>query len=340
MQEDRGWNVGSTALNHVFEQMQIDAAWSVRTEQRFDWWGHRLRQEVWADPPVLSDGVLVTRLRARTVVLEDVPQAEETLEKVSNMNRLATLNAFDFDPTTRAISLGCSFKIHGGSADWGSQLFLHAVVTQACEAERVADIAQELFGGRIAESAHPTSGARPSPDEMLTVIEKSYVPVGEGASHFGLADFEAAERAAEGISVLTNAGEEGLTAEFPYFGTKASVSHLVESVGEEAPSGPQTALFQAEADQRHPTYGGGCLLRLTLPLGGVTHAQAVQLNRAEALNDGEEYLVSLGAWCVGPLGLTHVCFLPNGVRMGGLVGTMLQYDAYRTRWARQVLAGA
>ena len=222
-------------------------------------------------------------------------------------------------------------KLHRGTARWGGDLFQHAVATQACEAEMIAEAYAADFGGRIARSNHPSSGPRPTPDDMLNAISLLYAPAGEGPSAFGEEEFRAAADLDPSPSVLSNAGETELTAEFPFFGSEPAVMTVSEG------RSGQTSLFQAFADQRHLLYGSGCLLLHTLPLpdGDVGHANF--LNRAESREVDDMYLQSLGAWCVGPLSVTHVCFSPAAAAMHGLVGTMMLYESYRGRWAKEKL---
>ena len=91
-------DVGPEIVGRTFENMKIDAEWSVREVRRFEWWGYRLRQVVWADPCVSSDGSDVTRLHVQTDVLEGVPPSATLGDQVSVLNKLASFSALVLDP--------------------------------------------------------------------------------------------------------------------------------------------------------------------------------------------------------------------------------------------------
>ncbi len=59
-------DLGLSAVEGVFREMQIDQEWSVRESRGFTWWGSWLRQRVWAGEAVRSRGETLWHVRART----------------------------------------------------------------------------------------------------------------------------------------------------------------------------------------------------------------------------------------------------------------------------------
>ena len=45
-------DLGNQIVENIYHDLQIDPKWSVKGERGFTWWGHRLAQKIWADPPL------------------------------------------------------------------------------------------------------------------------------------------------------------------------------------------------------------------------------------------------------------------------------------------------
>ena len=85
-------DAGPQVLKHVHEQMKIDREWSVKGRRQFVWWGHRLAQRVWADPPFEDEGMVITRLHARTDLIDDFRPDPRRLGALAAFMRLASLS--------------------------------------------------------------------------------------------------------------------------------------------------------------------------------------------------------------------------------------------------------
>jgi hypothetical protein len=59
-------DLGLQAIERAFEVMSIDEQWSLREARGFTWWGHWVRQEIWAGRAVRSRGETLWHVRART----------------------------------------------------------------------------------------------------------------------------------------------------------------------------------------------------------------------------------------------------------------------------------
>lgn len=258
-------DVGPEALERLFDLMNIDEEWSVHRPRTFCWWGHRQCQEVSAGPAVRSEGIVICPLQARTAMVRDVPLSDRLELFVATLNAQAALNAIVLDRAARKVYLSSYFVLHRGTLDSGLSLFASAVATQAVEAVLLAELFTSMGFGTADETPHPLSGWRPEPDEMLSVVEQLYGPIGRQPSRFPASEFERIERARKGPSVLTNASGASLTTEFPFTGTTPSILRFERLRAGEDPGEPETALFQATAEAEHPRYGSGCLLLLRLP---------------------------------------------------------------------------
>ncbi|MDX9735620.1 MAG: hypothetical protein RBU36_15920 [Thermoanaerobaculia bacterium] len=330
-------DVGPEAVEELFDLMKIDEEWSVRRPQGYSWWGHRHRQDVSAGPEVRSEGIVICRLQARTAMVRDVPLSDRLELLVATLNAHAALNAIVLDRAARRVFLSSHFVLHRGTLDWGLSLFASAVATQAVEAVLLAGLYSSMGFGELDETPHPLSGARPEPDEMLSVVEQVYAPVGRQPSRFPASEFEKIGRSRKGPSVLTSASGAALTAEFPFTGSTSSALRFASRQAGEDPGGPETAPFQATAEAEHPRYGSGCLLLLRLPRGGITPEVVNRLNLAEA--NGQFFGYGLGAWCVSDETAVHACFLPSAAYRPGLLEAMMLDRAGRTLWARGRLLG-
>jgi hypothetical protein len=325
---------GLEVLQFVYTSMQIDEAWSVREPRRFTWWGHRLAQRVWAEPPRASEGFEVSRVHAETDLLQRVSAQPDLLDRLAVLNRFASLSALVWDPQRWRLTLRCSVYVHRQSLPWVRQLFAAAVAIQAADAHiKVAELPRFL-GGEPDVSAHPASGWRHQPDDMLEVIARVFAPQGRGPSPFTEADFKTALRMQPRPWVLATGNGAGMAAEFPFRGDVPAVA-----------GGSGTALFTASARERHPQLGSGALLLLSLPSppdpGPAKSGESARLANELNLAEPESWTGAhfLGAWATDPgRGLTFTTFLPAAVYRRGLLDAMILSSAMRARWASDHLA--
>lgn len=324
-------DLGQETVAYLFDAMQVDPEWSVREDRGGVWWPGEVAQRIWAEPPRDGPTGPVFDVRAETDVIAHVAPSERLTRMISVLNAHASLSALVYDEDQRSLRYACSMVIHQQNVSWAKQLLSLAIAIQAVDAIIKLD-ASELLGGVPAVSAHPTSGVRTFRDDMVNVVAESIAPHGSGASSpFSEEDFVSIEQLDPNPSVLTNFGESGLTAEFPFFGPRSGAQASIAGVA------PETALLQITRNDRHPQLGSGCLVRLTLPVGPDTEGVSLELNRREATLASDCHF--LGAWCVGPMGLTFVTFLPAIAHRPGLLTNLFMNSAIRTRWAREQMLG-
>lgn len=127
-----------------------------------------------------------TRSFARDVVLSDRLE-----EAIAALNMGAAMNALVLDREARRTFLSCHMVVHREILGWAVPLFMGAAAMQAAEAHAKAGPLSSLLGCEPDESAHPVSGPREEPDEMLSVMETLFAPAGQGPSRFPSALFTA-----------------------------------------------------------------------------------------------------------------------------------------------------
>jgi hypothetical protein len=331
-------DVGPQVLTFLFDALKIDDAWALREPRSFTWWAHRLAQRVWAEPARSSHDHDVVRVHAATAVLRGASDTADLRARLATTNRFMSLGALVASQAGDRIILHSAAWFHAQNMAWLQPLFLAAVGIQVADAHIKADGLARLLGGQSDVSAHPRSGARREPDEILTVIATVIAPGGAGASPWTEGDFKAASEMRPRPWVLATSDAEGMTAEFPFTGD------LPAGI---AP-GLETALLTVSSSDRHPQLGSGLLLRLQLPFN-VSKEQgsdlAWMLNALEMTSQTNAH--ALGAWCLGsaPPGrpdahsVTFVSFIPAAAYRRGLLDVLAMDMAIRTRWVARVLLG-
>ena len=100
--------------------------------------------------------------RTRTA---DVPDEPATYEFVNAMNQLAALSAYAYDPADGTISARCGAFLYGDVAPWLQSYLLVGAALQASFAWQMVPAMAD--GRTLDDAAHPASGPRHDPDDML-----------------------------------------------------------------------------------------------------------------------------------------------------------------------------
>jgi hypothetical protein len=316
--------IGSQVIDYVYAQMKISEKWSLRQERGFTWWGHTVAQRVWADPPREDNGQPITRIHIETDVLREVSDTPQLLTELGLVNRRATLSALVLDTRTSRLGYHSIVYAWPDGVTVSQPLAFSAATLQLGEAFMWAEAFAEALGAKVDQSAHPESGLRTEPDEMVGwtyLLEET----GRDQAPLPPGTFEALAGKQPRPWVLATADDGGLTGEYPFFGPTPALL---------CPRGrPQTALFQA-CCATHPQAGKGILLRLTLPLES-DPALPQSLNQQEAAGWSGASL--LGAWCHDEKGPTFVTFLPGILVVPWMIELLSWGANSRTEWARGAL---
>jgi hypothetical protein len=310
---------GLSAVRWLYDSMKIDQEWSVIESRGFSWWGHRFCQRVWSEDGVDDHGVTIYRLCAETDLLHGLPEDDTTLlRKMVAFNRLASINALVKDGSE--IKIYSHAYVHEKSPSWVPGVFSLATILQVIAAERQADVLSRLLGGESHLTAHPQTGPRPSPDELLSVQARVVTHGQRSSPWVSSREWESVADLLTKAGYVANADASGITAECEF---------------EDA----RTSLLEANATDEHPALGHGLAIRLRLP---VSYNAANASDVASALNQIErDYLCPahlLGSWCTDSAsnpateGLAFASFYPAVLHNEGLLTNLVLNMASRARW--------
>jgi hypothetical protein len=326
-------------VSAVYDRLMVDDEWSVKDDRGFTWWPHRHRQRVFSGEPFEDAGVVGCRVFVETDLLrcEDAAPKATVRETLTSLARFPPMSAFVLSEGARAIRLFSSVFVHDELAPFLVPRLAVAAALQATYAELGSAELSRLTGLTSAESAHPVSGDRSHPDEMLRLAGERIAPAGDGPSKY--ADGHELRSVAEeliGRGATALAFPLGVNARFPFrSGT--------------------TSLLQVRAGERHPELGSGVFLRLFLPTAAVSMVEglagvAMRLNRRER-NEPTFGSACLGSWCLeesepetdlpvraAPPRLAYVLFFPNALYLENVLANLAVDMGMRALWASHALS--
>lgn len=303
----------------------VDDQWYVDHGRDWTWWPTNLPIDICYGAPleVLGDSSVRTAAVSPLVVEVDGPE-QEVLEDLAARNSLASLYSLVWHPQERLIAAHVAYTAHRGNASMLS-IFSAAVVLLACDAADLAEDLSRVHAGRPAHRAHPTSGWRSEPDDLVNYTEDAVLPAGREPSRFSPSDRELDP--SELLGSVAPSESDGVLQTELAFDHDVAVA-LSKSLG--MPLG--TSLLQVFIEGDHPVLGAGALLQLRLPHSG-DQSPALFANN---LNSAESTLPtgfsSFGAWSSD---LSHSCFIPNAFYRPGLVGTLAHAAAWRNIWTAE-----
>lgn len=269
-------------VDWIFEQMLIDKEWSVRRKRGFTWWGKDHAQHVWADPPVMKDGRKVFRIHARTEVAKDVSWEQKHLETISQLNSENALSSLQLKKDKGGrLDLYCNVYVDEWMTQGWLRLFTIATAIQAALGQMLGsgDLIRAL-DAKPASSAHPKSGFRDVPDDMLNVIHQMIIPDGEAPcplrpTHLSLALGSVRQLLPELSGSLQSETELHLVAPFP---TPMVAGRII-----------------ARTADKHELLGNGLsvIFMPSFPPPGDAAAYAMELNNVDAESSEVHFL---GSW--------------------------------------------
>jgi hypothetical protein len=309
---------GLAALDAIFTKMLIDEQWSTRDGRRFKWWSGPYCQEISASEVVLSHGVRVSRLMARTPIVTGVPSDERSYVALSVISAdIATVSALVLG-NDGVVSLVATAVVHEAISPWLPNHFALVSAIQIAEAQQHGPKIPPFLRGQPVSSAHPSSGPRHTPDDLTTIIDGLVSPQGQGPSRWRGASMAEALNILERTSLLANGDETGISAEFPYRNF--------------------SSLLKFETRERHPNVGAGLRVTLKLwspPFNLSPPDNAVLLNLMEA--KGLSLLSYLhGGWCVALDGdnntVTFNAFFPDIFQHAGVASNVALWMSAKAQW--------
>jgi hypothetical protein len=328
-------DIGLILLDDLIAGMQIDEEWSVRQARSIKWWGYDLAQTIWVDEPIEDPDISVAKIHAKTEIWK-IASDDPKIEKfIGWLNTQASLNGLIYEKERATLSLYCSVYIHRQNIAGTGTIFKAATAIQAADALIKGNLTSEWMHELPLErnsTEHPANGGRHYYDSMTDIIKDYFRPKGDKGSPFGEADFTALKNIDSNPSIMTNAGENGVTAEFPVMEHgPSSIKFMVDDDN----YSPGTALFQADNQEKHPQLGSGCLIKLTLPIGENECEVANSLNLLEMSGNNQTHF--FGSWCKGPNGITYISFIPAAIYQPNLLSLIFHSYATKAQWATNIL---
>ena len=306
---------GLRAVLDIYDDLQIDAAWTVWDRRGFTWWAHRHAQRVWSEEGVDSLGQVVYRVHVETEWGggEAIAGRERQAAVGVLMGSMSLAGAVVSGDELRWRSYAV---IHEENGAWLTKLLEIAALVQATNVERGTDILDTLELQPVT-SEHPTSGARDVPDEMLEALVG--LPLRDDPSPVDEAEID------EVVGVLEQVGAE---VERRPDALRAAMPQLV---------GGRPMTFDLSLGERG-SFGAG--VRVTLRLPSFPETLGVQefpldLNRLEV--HGEPMAHLLGSWAADlPDGSEptpfFTCFVPNVTLRPGVLLNLVLSMGTRARW--------
>lgn len=322
-------DLGQSLIEQVHRKLQVDEQWTTRTDRSFSWIGHRLEQNISTPRPIQDGEFLMFKLCAETVVVDFVSASDSDVDRIlSDLNRHSFGNCYSFNPSDRRIYATTSVWVHQDTAGWRSDIFGTYAIGQLCFAEAEADFLADKCAGKVALRAHPVSGQRDQPDDMLNVADDVIAPKGHEPSPYRNAfEFDAVADAAKSSERVATLGSSA------------------EGVALESSFDDYTAISVLSSSYKHRLLGAGLSACTQLPTSITPedgHRIAAMLNRRERDSGPVGGQGHIGAWCVdrGPAGgdaVTYRSFLPNLAYLNGLIMDTSMACIARMRWADQTM---
>lgn len=307
---------GLASVLNLYETMQLDPEWSVREDRGFTWWGLNLAQRVWSEQGFDDEGIVIYRVHAQTDVVRDVEVTDAILQKLNALNRLCTTSALIADAPGRSIRLVASMWVHAGTFTWASRFWALVVGTQAAQAHAQCELLSTLLGGSPAASAHPRSGNRQKPDDLLYLGDRLVIPAGGESSRWAGAEMkQLPQTLKKSVLVLDAAGTaDKLALELAF---RQGVAHVL-----------------VDAKAAHPAWGNGMFVRLKLPdcVDKATQTQwPNQMNQRELTSMTRAHFI--GSWALENETPNFIAFFPNVAKLAsGDILNLVLSTALRARW--------
>jgi hypothetical protein len=308
---------GLAVVRFAYDNSRVDQRWSAPEERGYAWWAQRLRQRIWSEPGLDDEGIEVFRIFVRTDLVRGVTDTAQARLAVDAANAMAAGSALIVDAEAGTVSSVASMWVHEQTREWVARTLSVVAAIQVAQAHALVEVVALLTTGEPDVSAHPTSGLRPEPDEMLGLLDL-VKQVGQRSSAWANADLVDTLGQVRGIPIVTRAtgDESGMTLEVPYRQTPA--------------------LIRLDTREAHPALGHGLLMQLSLPGdAGPGPDWAALRNQQETESLTRSHF--LGSWVGSASFPTFVAFYPNLIQPAGMSTlNIILSTINRVRWLAEL----
>lgn len=321
------------SLQQIAKLWQIDPKHKTSNERGFAWLPASHTVLVTAD---LDQQAQRVRLAVETQFLTDIPIKQKNFTQLLDKLSPSWSSGFSFSyppadvwtmlsraskeaGVTPKLTLFSSAYVNENVALWLPEFLARMAITQPVFAEGFRNDPPDLFKGAKPDIQGEICKA---PDEILDVIAELYIPAGQDESRWvGSDEFNAfAETHAQQDQCFGFGDEHGMSFETPF--------------------GSDTALVRFWTNQPHPMLGHGLLVTIQVRIGGDEEhvvSEAAFLNFLESRSWTD--FPQLGTWhskknAGNGWVLAHSTFVPNLLRVHGLVSNLAFWALARVRWLR------
>lgn len=312
---------GQRVIDEIFNKLQIDEEWSVRTARSFKWWAGPLRQHVWADKPFWDEGMKVVRVHARTDLMHGYQGTAKQKALLNILLMSSTLSGVIRNPKNPTrLQLASSIYVNESTIDWISDFFSWAVVTQVTEAHLLALHLTEMFETAPDASKHPISGSREDLDQTLEIISEVIRPEGEfPCRYIGEEMLDLVKMIQKPPTVMANGDATGLTSELPCAG--------------------RTSMLRFNTDESNPRMKHGLFTKLSLPFHYDDPVEeALLMNERELREMTQSHF--LGSWCQSDQdAISFVSFYSNAMSKSNLLMNIYMSSLLRAKWVAEQVYG-
>jgi hypothetical protein len=315
-------NPGQQVIEHYLNRPEISSCARFQEGDKHSIWLGPLRQQVWADETIDDEGIIATRVHARTDLFSGFSGTDEQLGMLNGiMKRTALCGVIRCPSDPSRIQLASSVYAKDENVSWLSVFFALSAMVQMFQSHRLVGVVDSIVGIEHGKLSHPELG----------YVETNQIATGEIISLFAS---ESASEESPFIGtdmldiladcqnppcILANGDKSGVSAEFPFLGA--------------------TSLLRATTIEGQSLLGSGLLLALQIP-----DQQDQGVTRCLELNERELSELTrchfLGNWCMTSEDqMTHICYIPNNFQHPGIASVNAQSMIMRAMWIAEGVFG-
>ncbi len=326
-------------MESLRQQLLVDDEWITIDGPNWSWWPTGAPIHFHAGPARLVDGDVMFRVTARCPLVSDISlEGADLFSLLSDWNQEASTFSLLYNAEANSVDAVCAFTAHEDNQPmW--KIFSAAAVLIAC-LSRVRESMAEKFMGRAVDVPHPMSGLRGDFDDLTNFVGDVIIPRGDD-EQFAASAFEIDFRQWPGCSLQV----EDKTATMAQ--AELSLLHNLPAVITNRVGGPLgTSLVQVLGDERHPAYGRGLSIGLSIPdLPGLpSNAPLFLANTLNAMEFSEDTgFAFMGSWWaqpsdrVGDYDLFFRQFVPSAFYADGIADWAAWTVTLRNWWLGEVI---